>query len=97
LQATGPRIELNQLQEGDCPMGKKIAEPARKSTFRRLDKYLYVARTTGYDPAIVIAVCVMRNSGRSVRQIGKELELGAAILTPILDAAEPFLRKRRNG
>jgi hypothetical protein len=78
-------------------MGEKIAEPARKSTFRRLDKYLYVARTTGYDPATVIAVCVMANSGRAPRRIAKELGQKVSDILSVLDAAEPFLRKRRNG
>ncbi len=78
-------------------MGEKIAEPARKSTFRRLDKYLYVARTTGRDPAQVIAACVMTNSGRSAKQVALELGQKVSDILSILDAAEPFLRKRRNG
>jgi hypothetical protein len=77
------------------PMAKSVAHPARKSTFRRLDKYLYLARTIGLSPATVIAVCVMANSGRSARIITRDLGIPADDTRQILTAAEPFLRKRR--
>lgn len=70
-------------------------KPARKSTFRRLDKYLYVARTMGFDPARVIAVCVMSNSGRNWRSIACHLQTDGESVRAILEAAAPFLRKRR--
>jgi hypothetical protein len=76
-------------------MGRTISKTPKKSTFRRLDKYLYVARTLQLDPSQVIAVCVMSNCGRQKRTIAKHLNLPESRVRVILVAAEPFLRKRR--
>ncbi len=77
-------------------MDGNIQRRPRKATFRRLDKYLYVARHLVHaSPAEVVAVCVMHNSGRSARVICQDLELRAEAVKAILGAAEPFLRKRR--
>jgi hypothetical protein len=76
-------------------MGRTIPKAAPKSTFRRLDKYLYVARTIECPPAAAVAVCVMRNTGRSPRLISRDLDIPITVVNMILRAAEPFLRKRK--
>jgi hypothetical protein len=76
-------------------MGRTIPKAAPKSTFRRLDKYLYVARNLECPPAAVIAVCVMRNAGRSPRTISRDIDIPITVVNMILRAADPFLRKRK--
>lgn len=76
-------------------MAETIPKPQRKSTFRRVDKYLYVASTMQAPPAYVIAVCVLANSGRHRRAIARELDLSLILVDKILLAADPFLRKRK--
>ncbi len=77
-------------------MGATILKPPRKSTFRRLDKYLYVARTLQLDPATVVAVCVMQNAGRRAGTIARDLNVTRETVNKVLVAAEPFLRKRKS-
>lgn len=76
-------------------MQRTISKTPKKSTFRRLDKYLYVARTIQCPPALAIAVCVTRNAGLSPRSISRDLDIPITVVNMVLRAAEPFLRKRR--
>jgi hypothetical protein len=92
----GPGLDRRKpVAEEISPMDGTIPKPKPKATFRRLDKYLYLARTLDLDPATVIAVCVMNNSGRRIGTIARDLTVSRETVGKILVAAEPFLRKRR--
>lgn len=74
-------------------MARTIARSKPKATFRRRDKYLYVARTIGMPPTHVVAVCVFLSAGIGTRKVASDLNLPHDDVVAIKVAAEPFLRK----